>query len=236
MKVFITGGTAGIGSAIAIAYLGAGYTVGVCGRNKQNYYENFKEYEGNKNLFFYNVDVTNKEQVQTAIKDFTNKNSRLDILIANAGISNKKESIPSFEKSYEMININILGLMYSIETATEIFLKQKSGHIVLMSSIAAFFGTSGYATYCGTKAFILKFGEALAIDLNQKNIDVTIIAPGFVDTALTKINQFKMPFLMNSNDAAKRIVGAISSKKIFYVFPFRMRLLLFPFRFISTAF
>ncbi len=227
MNIFITGGTTGIGAALAKAYLEKGHTVGVCGRDKKKFEATFQK---NPKLIFYEVDVTDKMKIQSTLLKFTKKCKRLDIIIANAGIGmSEKKFIPSFEKAYEVINTNVLGLMYTLETALEIFKKQHGGHIVTIGSVAGFRGLPGAGAYCASKAFVLKLSETFAIDLLPLNIFVTAIAPGFVDTPLTQVNKHPMPFLMESDEAAKIIIEAIEAKKTFLAFPFKMRLLMAPF-------
>lgn len=237
MNIFITGGTTGIGAALAKLYLDEGHNVGVCGRSKEKFEETFVHVENREQrLIFYPVDVTDKTKIQATLLEFVNRFKTLDIIIANAGVGiGDKSSVPAFEKAYEVININVLGLMYTLETAIEVFKKQNYGHIVTLGSVAGYRGLPGAAAYCGSKAFVLKLSETLAIDLLPLNIYVTAIAPGFVDTPLTKVNKHPMPFLMESSKAALLIANAIRKRKSFLAFPFRMRLLLAPFLLLPTT-
>jgi short-subunit dehydrogenase len=217
-SVFITGGTTGIGLELAKKYLEKGWKVGVCGRDRLKFEES--SVAKHENIHFYQVDVANKSDIQGAIADFS-KSIGLDLLIANAGIGYAhKTKIPDFPYSYRIVEVNLLGLMYSFEAALNVMIPRGKGHLVGMSSIAGYNGLPGVSAYSGTKAAVARICESLHLDLKQFNINVTTICPGFVDTPLTQKNHHSMPFLMTAPRAAKLIVRAIEKKKMVYAFPF----------------
>ncbi len=191
--VFITGGTTGIGMELAKLYLSRGWKVGVCGRSPQKFDDNFTTHLDH--LTFYGLDVSSRKDLKAAIADFS-KSSGLDLLIANAGIGYiHKTKVPDFEYSYKMVEINLLGVMYSFEAALEIMIPSGKGQLVAMSSIAGYNGLPGVSAYSATKAAVQKYTESLHLDLKQFNIAVTTICPGFVETPLTSTNRHSMPFL-----------------------------------------
>jgi len=216
--VFITGGTTGIGMELAKYYAASGWKVGVCGRDRLKFEENFQL--GRDNVHFYCVDVTEKEALQAAIYEFS-KPIGLDLLIANAGIGYKfKTKVPDFNFSYKMVHVNLLGVMYAFEAALSIMIPRSSGQLVAISSLAAFNGLPGVSAYSATKSAVLKYCESLNLDMRQFNIHVTSICPGFVNTPLTQSNHHPMPFLMDAPYAARLIAKAIRKKKMIYAFPF----------------
>lgn len=217
-SVFITGGTTGIGAELAKYYVEKGWKVGVCGRDKLKFEESFTHQRDS--ISFYQVDVSNRDEVKKAIKDFSSSIG-LDLLIANAGIGYKfKTKVPDFEFSYKMVNINLLGVMYSFEAALDVMIPRSKGQLVAVASIAGYNGLPGVSAYSATKAAVQKYCESLHLDLRQFGISVTTINPGFVDTPLTKSNHHPMPFLMDSPKAARLIGRAIEKKKMTYHFPF----------------
>lgn len=223
MNIFITGGTTGIGLELAKLYLEEGHRVGVCGRSLHKFPEEIK----NKyiNLLCYEVDVTNREQLHKAVKDFAK--GTLDIIIANAGRSvGKKTQIPNAVIANEVIDINVKGVLNTFEVGLELMLPKHKGHLVATASVAGFVGLPGAAAYSASKAAVLKICESYAIDMKPMGISVTAIAPGFIDTPLTRQNDHKMPFLMSSTKAAKIIKKAIEDKKVLYVFPLAMRIVI----------
>ncbi len=219
LKIFITGGTTGIGLALAKLYLDRGETVGVCGRDLS------KLTYAHPNLSSYQVNVQERDELIRVVGEFAQ--GKLDIFIANAGraISNKT-SIPDFLVAHDVINTNVGGMLNSFEAALEVMLKQKSGQIVAVASVAGMIGLPGAAAYCASKAAVLKLCEAYTLDLAKKNITVTTIAPGFIDTPLTEKNSHKMPFLMSAQKSAVKIDQAITKKQALYIFPWQMKIVI----------
>lgn len=216
--VFITGGTTGIGLELAKLYAKKGWKVGICGRDAQKYEENFKL--DKEFITFYCVDVSDRNQVRSAIADFS-KTIGLDLLIANAGIGYKfKTKVPDFDWSYKMVHTNLLGVMYSFEAAMDVMMPRGKGQLVAISSVAGYNGLPGASAYSATKAAVQKYCESLHLDLKQFGINVTTICPGFVDTPLTQANHHPMPFLTPAPKAAEKIFQAIEKKKMIYAFPF----------------
>lgn len=221
MNIFITGGTTGIGLALAKLYLEEGHRVGICARNMSKFPTEIKNKY--KLLSCYEVDVTNREELHRAITDFAPV--ELDIVYANAGRSvGKKSKTPQFSVANEIIDINVKGVLNTFEVALDIMLPRKKGHLVATASVAGFMGLPGAGAYSASKAAVLKLCESYSLDLKRRGIDVTAIAPGFIDTPLTQKNNHKMPFLMSSEKAAKLIRRAVEKKKVLYIFPFRMKI------------
>jgi len=220
MNIFITGGTSGIGLQLAKDYLQEGYCVAISARDKTKFETHFNNQE--KKPLFYQVDVKNKDGMHEAINDFTQKSGSLDLMIANAGRSlGKKQAWLNFDDARDIIDINLYGVLNTLEPSLNIMKDQGKGHIVVISSTAAFVGLPGSAPYCASKAAILRFSESLSLDYHRYGINISTICPGFIDTPLTQKNQHPMPFLMNVERASLRMRNAIKKKKAFYAFPKR---------------
>lgn len=223
MNIFITGGTTGIGLALAKLYLEEGHRVGICARNLEKFPTEIRNKY--KLLKCYEVDVVNREELRSAIMDFSQGD--LDIIIANAGRSvGAKSKTPQFSVANTIIDINVKGVLNTFEIALELMLPKKKGHLVATASVAGFVGLPGAGAYSASKAAVLKLCESYSIDLKRTGISVTAIAPGFIDTPLTQQNNHKMPFLMSAEKAARLIKRAIEKKKPLYIFPFRMKLVM----------
>jgi len=220
VNIFITGGTTGIGLALAKIYLEEGHRVGICARNLSKFPSEIRNKY--KLLECYEVDVTKREDLYKAIHAFAPTD--LDIIFANAGRSvGAKSKTPEFSIANEVIDINVKGVLNTFEIALGIMLPRKKGHLVATASVAGFMGLPGAAAYSASKAAVLKLCESYSLDLKRHGIHVTAIAPGFIDTPLTKKNNHKMPFLMSAEKAARLIKKAIAKKKVLYIFPFRMK-------------
>lgn len=221
MNIFITGGTTGIGLAVAKLYLEEGHRVGICARNISKFPSEIRNKY--KQLVCYEVDVTKREDLYKAIHDFAPL--ELDLVFANAGRSvGAKSKTPQFSVANEIIDINVKGVLNTFDIALEIMLPRKQGHLVATASVAGFMGLPGAGAYSASKAAVLKLCESYSLDLKRRGISVTAIAPGFIDTPLTQKNNHKMPFLMSADKAARLIKRAIERKKVLYVFPFRMKI------------
>lgn len=220
MKIFITGGTSGIGKALAEAYLKEGHTVAVCGRDvsrikrdKTTFYDNLQCFE---------VNVCDKEKLDDAICEFAR--GELDLLIANAGISGPKDSpLVDFSRGRDMILTNVVGVFNAFETAQRLMIPRKRGHLVAISSVAALAGLPRTGPYCASKAAVLRLCETMSMDLAPLGVDVSVVLPGFVETPLTAGNLHPMPWIMSAEHAAAVIKKAVASKKKTIVFPWQMK-------------
>lgn len=221
--IFITGGTTGIGLALAELYLEEGHHVGICGRDLSKIPDSFKDIY--PMLHSFEVDVRDMKKLSTTIKNFSKDG--LDILIANAGIGDfKKTVLPDMESSRQILDINVFGVFNTFEAGMEVMIPRKKGHLVAMASVAGMVGLPRIGAYSASKAAVLKLCESFAIDLSSVGINVTAIAPGFIETPLTKSNNHHMPFLMSAEKAAKKMKKAIERKRVLYVLPFRMRMVM----------
>ncbi len=228
MNIFITGGTSGLGLDLALEYLSRGNRVGICGRDLSKIpQEILEKYQKNKKLLFcYTIDVVDLISLKKAILEFSQ--GQLDIMVANAGISiGHKTALPDFEFARKIIDTNVVGVINSFEVATEIMIQQKKGKLVAIASVAGMIGVPKAAAYCASKAAVLKFCESLSIDLDPMGIKVITIAPGFIDTPLTRKNNHPLPFVLSSPVAANKVFMAIEKNISFYVFPISMKIVIY---------
>lgn len=216
--IFITGGTSGIGLELAKVYLRKGWRVGVCGRETEKFHTNFDSHR--ERVQFYPLDVADREAVRAAVLDFA-KPTGLGVMIASAGMSYvHKTKVPDFERTYRMVHVNLLGVMYAFEAALEVMIPQGGGQLVAISSLAGYNGFPGTSGYSATKAGVMKFCESLSLDLGTLGVHVTCVCPGFVDTPLTRVNAHPMPFLVDAPSAALRIERAVTARRRWVHFPF----------------
>ncbi|HAZ12108.1 MAG: hypothetical protein A2X86_06345 [Bdellovibrionales bacterium GWA2_49_15] len=226
MNYFITGGTTGIGFELVKLYLSQGHRVAICGRDLSKLPKGFHE-QHKKALWVYQLDVSDREALVKAVTDFTEKAEGLNVMIANAGRSvGSKSNIPDFQSAKEILETNVLGVLYSFEAAMQHFVSKKSGQLVAIASVAGFVGLPGAGAYSASKAAVVRLCESWSIDLKPLNISVSCICPGFIDTPMTQQNTHSMPFLMSGEKGAKLIGKAIESKRALYLFPLRMNLLI----------
>jgi len=223
MKIFIAGGTSGIGLAIAKKYLEQGHEVAVCGRIEGKI-DKIKKIE---KLKIYKFDTYNRETFEMAVKDFSN--GKLDIMIASAGnYSNSRTRRLTQEEAVNMLKVNISGTINAFEIAREIMLKNKNGHIAAISSVAALLEYPGASVYSKSKRVVINLCDAYREALADFGIRVTAIIPGYIDTLkLRELNNndvSKKPFIMSEEYAANVIIKSIEENKEKIIFPLKMKI------------
>lgn len=214
MRVFITGGTTGIGKSLGQIFAHNGAKVGVCGFQSPSEIGPLPA-----GFIYYQADVTNEEQLKNVVSEFQSTHGGLDLMIANAGMNMPKTTIPDTALGKKVTQVNVMGVIHAFSSSLPHFLNQKHGHFVAISSLSALNGLPGMSYYGATKSFVSTFCEGLAIDLKEEGIHVTCVHPGFIATTFTSKNTHPMPFLLEQDEAAKQIHQAIINRKTHLYFP-----------------
>jgi short-subunit dehydrogenase len=145
------------------------------------------------------------------------------VMIANAGRGKTTDAVDLDPGDVaNLIDINVNGAVNSVAAVLPEMVKRGSGQLVAISSLSAYRGLRKSAAYCASKAAMSAFFESVRIDLIGTGVDVTIIHPGFIKTPLTAGRQAKMPFLMEVDDAVKKIIRAIEKRKKSFAFPWQL--------------
>src|SRR5215831_12122611 len=221
--VLITGASSGIGRGLALELARQGARVGLLARRRELLEEIAEEItQAGGRAIALSADVTEPEQIRAAACELRRAFGRIDVLIANAGIS-IDTFVPDLceKKIADLINVNVIGVVNSVAAVLGEMVAQGSGHLVVNSSLAAYRGLPKSAAYCASKAAISSFFEALRIDLKGTGVDVTIIHPGFVKTNMIT-NITRTPYLMEVDQAVTKIVHAIEKRKKGYAFPWQL--------------
>lgn len=185
----ITGGTAGIGKAIALRFAEAGANVAIFGTNNERGNQvvaEIRQITNSDNAMFVAVDVADTKQVEEAIKQVTGRFSHIDILVNNAGITKDQLLMKMTEADWDdVMNVNVKSCYNTSKALVRSLMKARKGKIINMSSIVGLTGNAGQANYAASKAAIIGFTKALAKELAPRNICVNCIAPGFITTPMT---------------------------------------------------
>ncbi|MFY9620048.1 MAG: SDR family NAD(P)-dependent oxidoreductase [Pyrinomonadaceae bacterium] len=227
--VLITGASSGIGRGLALELARRGAKLGLVARRKAILDEivieiaTGKNSEQSANVLAIPADVQDAESMRAAAARLESEFGRVDVLIANAGIgaSNDAAELDAAILA-EVINVNVLGAANSVAAVVPGMVKRGSGHLVVISSLAAYRGLPKSAAYCASKAAVSSMFESLRLDLKPHRIDVTIIHPGFIKTPLTAGRKAKLPWLQELDPAVKKIVTAIEKRKKSYAFPWQL--------------
>lgn len=225
--ILITGASSGLGKKLAESYAKEGITLFLTGRNKTRLLEtsNLCESKG-AYVISKNIDITNKEEIKNWILE-CDELKHVDLIIANAGISTGTSMISeSNDIIYDIYNTNIFGTLNTVQPIISKMVERKNGQIAIVSSMSSFIGLPSCPAYSSSKACLTAYGEALRGVLKKYNVGVSIICPGFIKTPLTDKNDFKMPLLMSTEYASKKIIKGLSKNKGLIAFPFIMYLAL----------
>lgn len=184
--VVLTGAASGIGRSTAILFAKEGAIQVLSDINEEGLKKSYEMIEeGKDRTTIMKVDVKNPEEVKNMIDITIEKHRRIDVLIVNAGVVRvgPVETFP--DEDYDLlIDVNLKGTHYTCKYAVPYFKKQKSGSIITLASVAAHIGQVAHANYCSTKAGVLGYTRALALDLAPYNVRVNSVSPGATDTPM----------------------------------------------------
>ena len=220
----ITGASSGIGKGLALALAARGAKLGLLARRQDLLDATVNEIKAGKGVALaVTADVRDARAVRAAVDRVRAEFGPIDRMIANAGIGTAKHAAQLDPEQFaEVMNINVLGAVNSVAAVVSEMVERKSGRLVAIASLAGYRGLAKSAAYCASKAALSSFFESLRIDLRGTGVEVTIVYPGFIKTPLTAGRDAKMPYLMEVNDAVKKIVAAIEKGKKSYAFPWQL--------------
>lgn len=224
----ITGASSGIGWSLAKVLAGRGCKLGLIARRRDLLTQLAEEIRGaGGTAALAPADVGNQAEVEAAVRDITGQLGPVDLLVANAGVGVPTLLDPVNVAAVEkMFRVNVLGTVYAIAAVLPGMLQRRRGHLAAVSSIAAYKGLPGESGYTASKAAVNNYMEGLRVQLRGRGIKVTTICPGFVRTPMTAVNKFHMPWLLEADEAARRIVRALERGKKVYNFPWQTALLM----------
>lgn len=227
-RVFITGASSGIGAALARRYAEQGATLGLVARRQQTLEQLVAGLPHPERHRIYPLDVTDHPALAAAAADFLKVSGGIDVVIANAGISQgtlteHAEDIAVFER------IIATNLVATVATFSPFIAALKSqarvgrfGTLVGIGSVAGIRGLPGAEAYSASKAATISYCESLRVELKKSGIKVVTIAPGYIDTPMTQANDYPMPFLMPVEKFAAATVSAIEAGNSYRVIPWQM--------------
>jgi short-subunit dehydrogenase len=216
VRVVITGASSGIGEALARHYAARGAVLGLISRRS------VAVSSGSS----YPVDVADEAALAGAAKDFIARFGVPDLVIANAGISSGTSGVESADvsKLKKVLEVNVAGLAATFAAFAPAMREAGRGTLAGIASVAGFRGLAGNGAYCASKSAAISWMESLRVELYGSGVSVVCVCPGYIDTPMTRVNRFRMPFLITADDAARRIARAIENKRRLAVIPWQMAL------------
>ena len=223
-RLVITGASSGLGLALARHYLERGATVGAFARRGELLQGLATEFP--EQVFCYALDVRDSHAVQDAANDFIARAGVPDVVVANAGVSlgTLTEHAEDLDAFQQLMDINVLGIVKTFQPFVAAMRAAQQGILVGIASVAGFRGLPGASAYSASKAAAISYLESLRVELRGSGVKVVTICPGYIRTPMTAVNPYPMPFILDADEAAKRIARAIARQTSFSVIPWQMGL------------
>ena len=214
MRVVITGASSGIGEALARYYAKDASALGLLSRRAVDA-RAFSE-----NAISYSVDVSDQPALDAAARDFILRHGPPDLVIANAGIGTGTEGADprDVEKLRKTLEVNVIGLAASLAAFAPAMREAGRGTL------------AGNGAYCASKSAAVTWMESMRAELRGSGVSVVCVCPGYIDTPMTRVNRYRMPFLMSADEAARRIARVIAKKRRLAIIPWQMALISVPLR------
>lgn len=223
LNVWIIGASSGIGEACARWFANAGANLVLSARREDALDQlaaSIRTAHPASLVRTMAFDVNHQDQANAAVIELFQEWSRVDILLFVSGIYTPVRAKDfDLNVTEQMIQTNLMGPMRIVSLLMPYFLKQQSGHIALVGSVAGYSGLPKSLVYGPTKAALLNFAESLFYDLKPEGINVHIISPGFVKTPATAGNDFEMPALISTEQAAIEIGQGLQKGEFDIHFP-----------------
>ena len=218
--VLITGGSRGIGKAVAIKFAENGYQIIINYVSDKTDTEQLKKellQAGASDILLIKADVSNSEDVKNMVKKSIEKFEKIDVLVNNAGITKDNLLMRMSEEEFDkVIQINLKGTYLVTKEVTRYMMKKKKGSIVNLASVVGVAGNAGQCNYAASKAGIIGFTKSVAKELASRNIRANAVAPGFIETDMTNVLKDEIKENINSQIPLKRMGTAREVAELVY--------------------
>ena len=231
---WITGASTGIGRELALKLAATGTRVAATARSQDKLKSLSGEASG---ITPFAADVTDAEGLTALTEQIAADIGPVDLAILNAGTYAPLDSGKGFDAELfrQTVDVNYLGVTNAIAAVLPGMIERGSGHIAIVASVAGYRGLPKAAAYGPTKAALINLAETLKPELEPHGIRISIVNPGFVRTPMTAQNDFPMPFLMEPEDAADRIISGLKAGRYEIAFPGRFVVILKTLRLLPNA-
>lgn len=230
---WITGASTGIGRELALKLAGQGVRVAASARSTDKLADLVK---ASPSILAVPVDVTDRAAIAAAHAEISAALGKIDLAILNAGVWHPQDA-RRFDagRAAESMAVNYNGIANALEPLIPAMVARGKGQIALVASVAGYRGLPKAAAYAPTKAAVISLAETLRIELAPHGVVVSVVNPGFVETPMTAVNKFPMPFIVKADDAAERIVRGLERGKFEIAFPWQLVSLLKALRVMPNA-
>lgn len=221
-RIVVSGASSGLGLALARHYLERDAIVAAFARRGELLQALAAEFPDK--VFCYALDVRDAPSIQNAANDFIARAGVPDVVIANAGVSvgTLTEYAEDLDAFQQLMDINVLGMVKTFQPFVAAMRGVQQGTLVGIASVAGFRGLPGASAYSASKAAAITYLESLRVELHGSGVKVVTICPGYIKTPMTAVNPYPMPFILDADEAARRIVRTIGRQTAFTVIPWQM--------------
>lgn len=221
---WLVGASSGIGQALAFSLAAAGWKVAISARR----IEPLQAMQARNPLLTpYPLDVTDAQSLHEAAAAITRELGDIELCVLNAG-DYTPMPLDAFDPALfrKLCEVNYLGMVNGLDAILPLMLARGRGQILLTASIAGYRGLPKSAPYSASKAAVISLAESLHLELKARGVLLRVVNPGFVRSPLTDKNDFKMPFLMEAEDAAQAIMRDLPRQNFEIAFPKRFAYLM----------
>lgn len=220
--VFITGASSGLGAAFARHYAAQGAVLGLAARRADLLDEVAAALPAKAHL--YPLDVTDAAALRAAGADFIARAGVPDVVIANAGVSvgtltEEPDDLAAFER---VLAVNVTGMANTFHPFVAPMKAARRGRLAGIASVAGIRGIPGAGAYGASKAAAISYLESLRVELRGSGAKVVTLAPGYIATPMTDVNPYSMPFMLDADEAARRMARVIAAGRSYAVVPWQM--------------
>lgn len=218
--VWLVGASTGIGRALALRLAAAGWCVAVTSRSRDKLEVLAAESSGPGRIQVFPGDVTDDAGLKVLVEDIEAQLGAVDMAILNQG-DYEPMGLEAFDPALfrRIVEINYLGVVNGLAAIMPPMIQRGRGRILVTASLAGYRGLPRAAPYSASKAAVINLAESLQPELAQKGVSLRLINPGFVKTPMTDKNQFKMPFLIETDAAVDAIMKGLDRKGFEISFP-----------------
>lgn len=217
---WITGASTGIGRELALKLAAEGVAVAASARSASK----LDELAASRiNILPVPLDVTSPMHAKEALAVIESRLGPVDLAILNAGVWDPMP-VAGYDaaRALSSMAVNYGGLANMVEVLVPGMIARRRGQIAIVASVAGYRGLPKAAAYAPSKAAAISLAEVLRLELAGYGITVSLINPGFVETPMTAVNDFPMPFLIKADDAAERILRGLQKRRFEIAFPWQM--------------
>lgn len=222
LKIFITGASSGIGYALAKHYAAQGAILGLAARRVELLHA--LSVSLSCPVVCYPLDVTDAAALRAAGEDFIARFGAPDIVIASAGVSvgTLTEEAEDLDAIRRVMDVNLFGMAASFSPFIQAMRLAGGGRLVGIASVAGIRGLPGAEAYSASKAAAIAYLESLRLEMRGSGVKVVTICPGYIETPMTAVNPYRMPFLLSAPEAARRFARVITRGTSYAVIPWQM--------------